>query len=190
MRSNDEHSPLHIRDRAGIGIECHGIWPVIRKQIIELWKRNGGPEFSETATGIVHVETNEAVLQSYKSAVSAALGEVKQVKVPKELKEPYEYLTSALDCTAVERRGFMALAALVEAERIDLLENVLRGFSPSGRVHAARELLKLNENGRLVLSLDTLTTIEKIRNLNISITVVSGCIVNRLTANEILSEDN
>lgn len=184
---------LTVKGRIGvykIGIDASENWPLIREQVIELWKQNHGPEFTETATGIVHTETNEAVLQGYKTSVAAALGEMKQAKVPQELKEPYEYLTSALNCTAVERHGHVAIAALVEAERVDLLENVLRGFSPSGRVHAARELLKLHENGRLVLSMDTLSTIEKVRNLDISITVISGCILSHLTANEILSEDN
>ena len=173
-----------------IGIESYGSWPLIRDRIIELWKHNGGPEFVETAIGIVHVETNEAVLQSYKSSVSAALGEMQQMKVPDELKKPYEYLTSPLDCTAFARDGHAAVAALVDAQRIDLVENVLRSSSPSGRVHAAVVLSKLSQSEGLVLSPETLSTIEKVRNLNISITVVSGCIVNRLTANEILSEDN
>lgn len=172
-----------------IGIESSGSWPRIRERIIELWKQNHGPEFTETATGIVHVETNEAVLQSYKTSVAAALGEMKQVEVPDELKQPYDYLTSALDCRAVERQGHVAIAALIDAKRVDLLENILRGFSPSGRVHAARELLKLSESGQLVLRLETLTAIEKIRNLDITITVISGCIVTHLTADEILSEE-
>ena len=174
-----------------IGIENHGSWARIRERIIELWKQNHGPEFTETATGIVHVETNEAVLQSYKTSVAAALGEMKQVQVPDQLKQPYEHLTSALDCTVFGgRETHMAIAALLDAERIDLLENVLRGFSLGGRVHAAQELLKLSESGRLVLSLETLGAIQKIRSLDISITVVRGCLVSHLTADEILSEEN
>jgi len=171
-----------------IGIEASSeSWPRIREPIIELWKHNGGPDFTETDTGIVHVETNEAVLQGYKTSVAAALGEMKRVDVPSELKNSFDYLMSALECRAFGTRGHVAIAALVNAGRVDLVENVLKGFSPSGRVHAAVALLKLNKSEQL--SAETLSTIEKIRSLDISITEVDGCLVSRRTANKILSEE-
>jgi hypothetical protein len=173
-----------------LGIEASSeSWPHIRERIIEVWKENGGPEFTETDSGIMHVETNEAVLQVYKASVVAALGEMKRVDVPNELKNSFDYLMSPLECRAFGTRGHVAIAALVNAGRLDLVENVLRGFSPSGRVHAAVALLKLNRTEQLVLSPETLSTIEKIRSLDTSITQVDGCLVSRRTAKKILSEE-
>jgi len=166
-------------------------WPRIRERLIELWKQNRGPDFTETETGIVHVETNDAVFQGYRSAVSAALGKMKQAEVPDELKKSFDYLTSPLECGAFgPAAGDVAIAALVNANRIDLLENVLRGFSPSGRVYAALALLKLNKKSHVVLSPDIVTTIEKVRNLDLPIRTAHGCIVSRRTANEILNEED
>ena len=165
-------------------------WPRIRERVIELWKQNRGPDFAETETGIVHVETNDAVMLGYESAISAALGKMKQAEVPDELKTFFDYLTSPLECTAVDRSdGEMAIDALVKANRVDLIENVLRGFSPSGRVYAAMALLRLSKKNQVVLSADTVNTIEKVRNLDLPIMVVRGCIASHRTANEILSDD-
>ena len=50
------------------------------------------------------------------------------------------------------------------------------------------ELLKLNKEGRLVLSADTLAVIAKISNPDLEIRTVSGCIVNRRQAKEILED--
>ena len=116
---------------------------------------------------------------------------MKQAEVPDELKKSFDYLTSPLDCTALGGSdGEMAIAALVKANRVDLIENVLRGFSPSGRVYAAMALLKLSKKNQVVLSPDIVTTIEKVRNSDLEITTVRGCLVSRRPANEILDDED
>lgn len=163
-------------------------WARIREHIIDLWKQNNGPDFKESENGLVHTETIEDVFLRYKSAVSAELGEMTRAEIPDELKEFFDYLTSPIANRALgDRTGEAAMNALVHAKRVDLIENVLKGFNPSGRVYAAAVLLKLSRNGQLVLSSDTIGTIAKVSNLTISITIVSGCIVSCLTANEILN---
>ena len=164
-------------------------WPRIREHIIDLWKQNHGPDFNESDIGLVHVETNDSVFRSYKSAVSAELGEMKRADVPDELNKAFDYLTSPIANRAIgDTDGEIAIDALVQAKRVDLIENVLRGFNPSGRVYAALALLKLSKKNELVLSPDTISTIAKVSNLNISIRTVRGCLVSSRTANEILSE--
>ena len=128
-------------------------WPKIRKHIINLWQHNNGPNFIECETGVVHTQTNEAVVSSYKSAVSAELGEMRRLECPNGLKEAYEKLTSPIETRAYgTTEGEMAIGALVDAKRIDLVENVLRGFSPSGRVLAAVALLKTSRINQMPLS--------------------------------------
>lgn len=164
-------------------------WPRIREHIIDLWKQNNGPAFSESETGLVHEETNDLVFLKYKSAVSAELGEMKQADVPDELKTAFDYLTSPMANRAIgDNIGDKAIDALVQVKRVDLIENVLKGFNPSGRVYAALALLKLRKGSGLVLSQDTIGAIAKVGNLDISIYTVRGCLVSSRPASEILSE--
>ena len=164
-------------------------WPRIRERIIDLWKQNHGPDFHESETGLVHVETNDSVFRSYKSAVSAELGEMKRADVPDELNKAFDYLTSPIGSRAIgDSDGEIAIDALVQAKRFDLIDNVLRGFNPNGRVYAALALLKLSKKNELVLSPDTINTIAKVSNLDIPIWTVKGCLVSSRTAKEILTE--
>jgi hypothetical protein len=164
-------------------------WRQIREHIIDLWMQNYGPAFKENETGLFHEATNDSLVLGYKSAVSAELGEMTRADVPDELKNAFDYLTSPVGSRAVgDSIAEKAIDALVHAKRVDLIENVLRGFNPSGRVFAAFALLKLNKNSEQILTSDTISTIAKVRNLDIPIVTVRGCIVSRRTANDILSE--
>lgn len=164
-------------------------WPRIREHIIDLWKQNHGPDFNESDDGLVHTETNDDVFLRYKSAVSAELGEMKRAEVPDELNKSFDYLISPIANRAIgDTDGEIAIDALVQAKRVDLIENVLRGFNPSGRVYAALALLKLSKKNELLLSPDTISTIAKVSNLDIAISTVRGCLVSSRTAKEILSE--
>lgn len=164
-------------------------WTRIRERMIELWQQNNGPSFEEGERGLMHIERDDSVLRKYQATVSAELGEMKPAVISAELQKSFDSLTKPMEIDNVgSTDGEMAIAALVNAERFDLVENVLRGFNPNGRIYAARELLKLNKEGRLVLSADTIAVIAKISNLDIQIRTVSGCIVNRGNAKEILED--
>src|SRR5262249_3419726 len=141
-------------------------WPRIRTRMIELWQQNNGPSFVEGETGITHIERNESVLRKYQAAVASELGEMRPAAISAEVQTSFHSLTEPMEIDCVgSPEGEMAIAALVNAERFDLVENVLKGFNPNGRIYAARELLKLHKEGRLVLSADTLGVITKISNL-------------------------
>jgi hypothetical protein len=164
-------------------------WPRIRERIIDLWKHSNGPEFKESKDGLVHTETSEALVQAYKAAVSAELGEMKQLDIPDELKESFASLTSPIENLWYGAgEGESAIGVLVNAKRIDLIENALRGFNPVGRVYAAFALLKLKKENQIVLSADAVSTIAKVSNFDISFRTSRGCIVSFRTAKEILSE--
>lgn len=164
-------------------------WTRIRKRMIELWQQHNGPGFGECERGLIHVERDDSVLRKYQAAVAAELGEMKPAAIPAELQKSFDSLTGPMEIDNVgSSDGEMAVAALLNADRFDLVENVLRGFNPNGRIYAARELLKLNKEGRLSLSADTLAVIGKISNLDIQIRTVSGCLVGRSHAKEILED--
>lgn len=164
-------------------------WSRIREHIIDLWRQNRGPDFNESDDGLVHTETSDDVFLRYKSAVTAELGDMKGAEIPDELKKSFDYLTSPIANRAIgDTDGEIAIDVLVQAQRVDLIENVLRGFNPSGRVYAALVLLKLSKENELVLSPNTISTIAKVSDLNISIRTIRGCLVSSRTANEILNE--
>ena len=166
-------------------------WPQIRNYIIEAWKMKAGPEFSEVESGLEYRRSTDPALAKI---VAEELGELKEVIVPDELKSDYELLMSA-EANAVvgamcgyagsTPAGQRAINALFKAGRIDLIENILRGYNPGGRVHAALALLKLEEQG-FYLTDEIRATIKKVRELDIGIQTCSGCIYSLKTAKEIL----
>jgi hypothetical protein len=83
--------------------------------------------------------------------------------------------------------GKTSIDALVKAGRMDLIENVLRGYNPGGRAFAAIALLKMEERG-VKLAPKVKKTIEKVRALDVPITTCSGCIVKSgLKAKDVIS---
>ena len=166
------------------------VWSRIRGNIIEIWVHSRGPIFTETETGLVHTYTNEAVFQNYESAVSAELGEVKSLEVPKELKPLYDHLISPMNNRAIgELGGEYAIAALLRENRIDLLENVLRGLNAVSRIMAAQALLKLSKDDPQILSPDVVSVIAKIRKSPTEVWRSRGCIVSSVTAEDVLGEN-
>lgn len=164
-------------------------WHRIRGNIIDIWVHNRGPDFSETETGLVHTETNETIFRQYESAVSAELGDVKLLEVPKELKPLYDHLISPMKNGAIgDLGGEHAIAALLRKNRIDLLENVLRGLNAASRIMAAQALLKLSNDDPQILSPEVVSVIAKIRKLPIKVWRSRGCIVSSVTAEDVFKE--
>jgi hypothetical protein len=170
-------------------------WPQIRSYIIDAWTKNGGPEFKESASGLSYRRPVDPEFAAYKKAVALELGEMRAAMAPAALKDDYEYLISPRENSVVgyggcgyggmTPAGKQAIDALMKAHRIDLVENVLKGYNPGGRVYAAIALLEMGKQG-LPLSDEARTTIEKIKGLDIKIETCSGCIGFHRTAKEIL----
>lgn len=162
-------------------------WTEYRDQIINAWKQNGGPEFTEKGYELTYQRKYESVFDSYYRAVSDELGEIKPVNVPADLKDAYEYLTSPLNNSYVGEgicglggpvlEGKTSIDELINANRIDLIENVLRGYNPGGRIFAAIALLRMKRKG-LKLDSDVTTTLNKVVNLDVPAATCAGCIVN------------
>ncbi len=170
-------------------------WPRIRGDIIKAWLENGGPEFEENSEGLAYRKMLDAGFQAYKNVVAAELGQMKAVDVPANLKDYYEVLIAPLSDLMIGFGGCgygggvpygrQAIDALVKAKRTDLIENVLRGYNPGGRVYAALALLEMKKQGAR-LSSDTQSAINRIKSLDIELETCSGCIVTPKTAREIL----
>ena len=177
-------------------------WPQIKQSIISAWKDSGGPDFTEDKDGgFFYSRTFEAVLNEYKSAVESYFGKMKPVSVSEDLQPHYQYLISpmhksvigdgicglpAFDGPPPILDGREAVDTIVNAKRIDLLENALIGYNPGGRVYAAIELLRMRRMGQK-LSQSTRKNIRKVMALRVKLSTCSGCISQRgLTAREIV----
>src|SRR5919205_1290999 len=69
-------------------------WSQYREQVINAWRQNGGPEFTEKGYEITYQRKYEHVFDHYYQAVDDELGGMHPVSVPAGLKDAYEYLTS------------------------------------------------------------------------------------------------
>ena len=182
-----------------VGVRCSSEeWASIRDTIITAWRQQSGNiEFTEADSKLSHQKRFESIFSSYYRAVADELGEMKPVDVPSELKEAYEYLISPMNNSYVGEggcgyggsslEGKSSVDTLVESRRIDLLENILRGYNPGGRVYAAIALSRMRK--RAALSPETQATLEKVINLDVPVSTCSGCIVNSgLTAKDVIKE--
>lgn len=161
-------------------------WGEYREQIINAWKQNGGPEFTEKDHKLIYQKKSDSVFESYYSAVANELGEMRPVSVPADLKDAYDYLTSPSNNSYIGEggcglggpvlEGKTSIDALINANRIDLIENVLRAYNPGGRIFAAIALSRMKRQG-LKLEPEVRTTLKKVVNLDVPAATCAGCIV-------------
>jgi len=172
-------------------------WPMIKSVLIDTWNRNGGPEFTEGKYGIHHDREFADVIADYKRAVADQLGEMQPVKVPPRLQNYYELLISlehnsvvgqgGCDIAGVTPIGKEAIDAIANANRIDLIANILKGYNPGGRVYAAVALTAMHRKG-IKLPSEVLSVLELVRNLDIKVETCDGCLGGHKTAKTIIDE--
>jgi len=169
--------------RFRVGMDCGENWKRIREPIIAVWKEAGGLAFQEVRDGIFSETSNNEVIERYKGDVSKALGPMKPIPVPPKLEKYYNLLIDPLENSVVGTgfcgvpgripEGREAIDLFIAAKRTDLLENILRGYNPGGRIYAALALFKM-EKGGIKLDPKTRDTIERVGNLDSRITVCPG----------------
>jgi hypothetical protein len=187
-----------------IGIEGGDpTWDVLREREMAAWTRAGGPAYTCDENECVHEWRDESVLNSYRESVALALGAQRNVDVPDALKRYYNYLLLPFENTVVapgscglpmpgeEIRpvpGREAINALAKARRIDLIENVLRGYNPGGRIYALLALQKLRRLG-VRISPATTATMRKVYDLDVAVSTCRGCFrYNEVLAPKIVRE--
>lgn len=168
--------------RYKVGLKCDPkVWPRIREQVIKEWKTNGGPAFTEEE-GIFAQVADDGIVEKYRAAVSKILGPMRTVTIPANLKKSYDHLIDPMTNSDVGDRcggdqrvpgGKTAILQIFASKRIDILENILRGYNPGGRIYAASALLKMQKAG-FKLDPTTLETIEKVKGLDSVIGICQG----------------
>ena len=172
-------------------------WKKVREKIIDAWKQKVGVPFKENETGIYFEITNPLILSEYKAFVADELGELNNTEIPRSIKADYEYLMSPNRNSVVGKdpcgvagmipQGKESIDILVNSRKIELIENVLRGYNPGGRVYAMVALLEM-KNRDIKLSPDTENTIRKIVETNIKLQVCEGGSISMKTASQVLND--
>lgn len=139
------------------------------EQVMTAWKENGGQPLQKGENKYYLQRDFEDVLASYKATVAAALGKMRTVSVDSTIKDAYTLLTSPLKNSSFSDvacdDGRPAMDLLVKARRTDLIENVLRGYNPGGRIYAVITLLRMQKKGKR-LSPATRRTIHRVIRLD------------------------
>lgn len=170
------------------GIESYSKeWPQIKEQVQAKWIADKGPEVSEEEHGFVFRSTISSVLREYEATVAATLGPVTNISAPPELLKDYANLINPMENTTLSgTHGNEEIETLAGLKRVDMLENVLRGYNPGARVLAALGLLQLEKSGVHVSSA-TRATIGKVLNLTIDLHACVYDMCSRVTAREALT---
>src|SRR4029078_6794692 len=90
------------------------------------------------------------------------------------------------DYAGITPRGKSAIDAIVNAKRVDLLANILKGYNPRGRGYAAVALTAMQRKG-VELPGDILPTLEVIRNLDLLLDTCHGWISSYKTAEALIA---
>lgn len=183
------HHPAWVR----MGLEFgHPEWEDLRDQVLRSWKEGGGPGYTCKKEECYYEWTDEHLLDTYRRAVARQLGALDNASVPESIRQHYDYLMSPFENSPIgpsacglplpneplmPLEGRAAMDALIEARRVDLITNVLRGYNPGARVYALLALQDLLSKG-VKLSPSTLVTMKQVRNLKVPISTCLGCIVN------------
>lgn len=123
------------------------------------WQQTTGEKNGDSDEVLEHEEF-EDVLNAYSRKIISGSGTLSAVQVPQNLVVHYATLVSDGKAYSTTSEGFAldtsgnrvsinelntsnAMHELIVNDRIDLVENVLDGYNPMGRIHAIRELEEL-----------------------------------------------
>lgn len=180
-----------------IAVSGSSSWNKVKNILIQRWTATAPLDFKEGDSSIYHYREHPNVVASYKDKIKSQLGELKSVSVPPPLDDGYTYLISlgnnsvigsgGCNYGGVTPRGKTAIDQILAAGRIDLIENILKGYNPGGRVYALLALLKIQQDGTL-FSDQTQKAMTTILNLDLEMDTCNGCEHMDKTAKRIVSD--
>jgi hypothetical protein len=161
-------------------------WPQIKQSIERKWKDSKGPSASLEEHGLVSRQNFDSILREYQNRLAFHLGPLKATSVPPALATAYDELTNPMNNATISgTHRSSEIDALVEAQKLDLLENVLKGGNPGARVLAALAFLELKRNGAVVRG-GTLRAADTVLKLPIELHACVFDMCSRLKAADVL----
>lgn len=166
----------------------------------DVWKKEKGLILSkfknyvkEFEYGFTYYFTFEEDYNRYAYAVQEKLGKQEEIEIPDDLKDEYELLINPLNelsygyaagYLAPPLKERLAIGKLVSSGRFDLIENILKGHNPEGRIFALEAILKEGLQNEDIIKRNQ-NTIKEILKLDILIHVADGCELYYAKAREI-----
>jgi len=180
---------VHYKMAADVSSED---WSRHGETVVRAWKEGGGPAFTLKDSELSYDKDFPEVWKDYYGEIAKQLGPMGSLDVPKDLANYYKLLTDPFENSEISMvacsDGKPAIDALEDAKRVDLIENVLRGYNSGGRIYAAISLLRMQRKGRK-LSSATKLAIDKVVNSDASVTTCWGDIgTSGLRARDIIPE--
>lgn len=192
-------SALIFRDsivRYQISFQSWSSWSRVREQVLRAWEASVPKPYTEIKDGLTIDIKDDAVLDAYKKTVAKELGELKEIRVPTHLQGDYEYLVSPFENSVVGLYGCGVEGVVplgkdsvdsiqTAGNSIGLLENVLRGYNPGGRIYSLITLRHLKRRGA-VFAQGIEGTMEKLLTSDLLVSACFGGTIHRLNAKEII----
>ena len=125
----------------------------------------------------------EDVEKIYQERVDIYLGPLAPVDVPAKYVMDYDLLTQPLweltygeacGWAGLAPRGREAIERLITDEQYSLIENILRGYNPEGRIYAIEAILRIGKSVPQII-LRNREIIGKLLSLDIEIAACYGC---------------
>jgi len=136
---------------------------------------------------------NENIYSNLKKNVANHLGNFINIYVEDSIKKEYETLIfpfedynfgTACGYAGTVPKGRRAIK-VIKKKNPELLKNILRAYSPEGRVYGAEALMELSNKGMIHLSTEDISSIKKVLSLDVSINQCGGCMSSYITAKQI-----
>ncbi len=160
-------------------------WSLVGQPFLQKWREVGLPDYTVGRTKIHLTVTAPERMKIFRSAVSSQLGEMSPKVRSDEFQAEFDLLTSPFEFELVSFSGcgyagewpnqLKAIKKLLKAGRFDLLEEALKGYSPSGRFYALLALLQAEKKGA-TLSPETLSAMKKVEELPVKLSPCFGCL--------------
>jgi hypothetical protein len=175
-----------------LSVRSGSSWEEVRDRVLSAWVEAGGGPFAHQPSGIGRNRSFDAAAHRLEAVLIEHLGDDPQVRVPRRLRHAHAELRSPFSELSVSRRcgdgapdayEWRLLRTLLDARRTDLLESVLRGPNPEGRVLALAGL-RIQERRGTTLSAETQRAMETVLSLQIPIDHCFGCEVTATDAQD------
>lgn len=159
------------------------VWVALQDKLGEYWIQQSGPKYEYTQYGFKYEKQIDNTLLDYKKHINIELGEFKTLNVAKNVREIYHILTSPYENSIVGQgcdaggsspEEKYAMETLIKHKQIKVIENILKGYNPGGRIYATIALLALKKKG-IKLNKEVENAINKVIEQDVTILTCSSC---------------
>lgn len=152
---------------------------------------------SKNSNCSVYEYTNDSLRKQFQKKVNSYLGNLDNVDPGKDLKESYDLLVNSSSFYIYNLKSYdknitlkerIAIEKIIDAGRIDLIKNIIKGYNPEGRAYGIEAILRLNSGNKVKISFDVYDLLSKIKKIPFPISTRLGCFKGVLSYSEIINK--